>query len=264
MKSLVIALVLTSMISFQSNAQKIISSWNKNQVIAHRGAWKKNNLPENSIASLKEAIRLNCFGSEFDVHMTQDDVLVVNHDPTFLGIPIATSTYKQLLAKKLSNGENIPTLEAYLKAGLKQKTTKLILEIKPQNLGKDRDLQVTAAVLKMVKKLKADAWVEYISFGYDICTYIIANNPRAKVSYLAGDANPEKLKADGFYGSDYHYSVFQKNDWFRPSKKLGLVLNAWTVNTVPEMEWLLDNKIDYITTNEPELLFETLKKRSKD
>ena len=38
-----------------------------NKAIAHRGAFKKNGFPENSIASLREAIRLGCTGSEFDV-----------------------------------------------------------------------------------------------------------------------------------------------------------------------------------------------------
>ncbi|MEE1946460.1 family 16 glycosylhydrolase [Pedobacter sp. KR3-3] len=260
MKQFTTVILLSAMISTQAIAQKAITSWNKNQVIAHRGAWKKNGLPENSIASLKEAIRIQCFGSEFDVHMTLDSVMVVNHDATFLGMPISKSTYAQLLSKKLSNGESIPTLESYLKAGMTQKKTKLILEIKPQNMGKERDLFLTESALQLIKKLKAEAWVEYISFGYDICTYIIQHMPNAKVAYLAGEVAPEKLKADGFAGSDYHYSVFQKNNWFEPSKKLGLTINAWTVNTVPEMEWLLANEVDYITTNEPELLFETIKK----
>jgi glycerophosphoryl diester phosphodiesterase len=30
----------------------------KNAIVAHHGAWKKNNLPENSIASLRHAIDL--------------------------------------------------------------------------------------------------------------------------------------------------------------------------------------------------------------
>lgn len=260
MKQLSIAGLLVLMISTSGIAQKTITSWNKNQVIAHRGAWKKNNLPENSIASLKEAFRIKCFGSEFDIHMTLDSIMVVNHDATFLGIPISKSTYKKLLTKKLSNGESIPTLESYLKEGMKQKKTKLILELKPQNMGKERDQFLAESALQMVRKLKAQAWVDYISFSYDICTYIIGHMPNAKVSYLAGEVPPEKLKADGFFGSDYHYSVFQKNNWIAPSKKLGLTVNAWTVNTVPEMEWLLANEVEYITTNEPELLFETIKK----
>lgn len=241
-------------------AQKKNTSWNRNQVIAHRGAWKKNNLPENSIAALNEAVRLKCFGSEFDVHLTLDSVLVVNHDPTFFGMSIPQSTFAQLSTKKMSNGETIPTVESYLKAGMKQRTTKLILELKPQKLGKERDEYMTQKTIALVKKLKAEEWVEYISFGLDICKYIVANAPQAKVAYLNGDIAPAEIKAAGITGLDYHYSVFQKNDWFGPAKKLGITINAWTVNTVPEMEWLIANEVEYITTNEPELLFETIKK----
>ncbi|MFT3945823.1 MAG: hypothetical protein QM763_02520 [Agriterribacter sp.] len=39
-------------------------SFAKNIVVAHRGAWKKNNLPENSIASLQEAVRIGCTGKD--------------------------------------------------------------------------------------------------------------------------------------------------------------------------------------------------------
>lgn len=262
MKAVLFTLLSTVMISTTGLAQKKeITSWHKNEVIAHRGAWKMKKLPENSIASLKEAIRLKCHGSEFDVHMTLDSVLVVNHDPTYMGMSIPKSTYAQLLTKKLSNGEPIPTAEEYLKAGLKQKGTKLIFEIKPQKMGTERDLYLAQRSLDLVKKLKCEQWVEYISFSYDMCKYLVAKDPKAKVQYLNGDLAPEKVKVDGITGLDYHYSVFQKNNWFESAKQLGLTLNAWTVNTVPEMEWLLVNKVEYITTNEPELLFEVLKKK---
>lgn len=259
MKAILATLLAILVVNTTTSAQKVITSWHKNQVIAHRGAWKKQQIPENSIASLKEAIRLNCHGSEFDVHMTLDSVLVVNHDPTFLGMSIPKSRYAQLLTKKLPNGEFIPTAEAYLKAGLNQKKTKLIFEIKPQKMGKERDKYIAERCFELVKKLKCEQWVEYISFGYDICQTLIANDPNAKVQYLNGDIAPEKVKADKLTGLDYHFSVFQKNNWIEPAKKQGLTLNAWTVNTVPEMEWLLAHGFDYITTNEPELLFEVLK-----
>src|SRR5687768_10559476 len=80
-----------------------------NPVIAHRGAFKKNNLPENSIAALKEAIRLRCTGSEFDVRMTLDDTLIINHDPHYNGLEIEKTNYKDLSKIPLSNGEMLPT-----------------------------------------------------------------------------------------------------------------------------------------------------------
>jgi glycerophosphoryl diester phosphodiesterase len=263
MKKTLFAFLAVAIFSTTVNAQKKITSWNKNQVVAHRGAWKKNGLPENSIASLKEAIRIKCHGSEFDVHMTLDSVLVVNHDPNFQGMSIPKSTYAQLLTKKHTNGESIPTAEAYLRAGMKQKGTKLIFEIKPQKMGAERDQYLAERCLALVKKLKAEQWVEYISFGYDICQYLVKNAPGAPVQYLNGDAAPDKIKADGMSGIDYNFSVFQKNEWVTPAKKIGVTLNAWTINKVEDMEWCINKEFDYITTNEPELLFETIAKTKK-
>ncbi|MEY3644697.1 MAG: hypothetical protein RLZZ207_1392, partial [Bacteroidota bacterium] len=97
------------LMTFFSQATLAQSTFIQNKIIAHRGAWKAQNLPQNSIASLREAIRLGCEGSEFDVWMTSDEVLVVNHDHELQGMDIETSTYEQLLTKTLSNGEKIPT-----------------------------------------------------------------------------------------------------------------------------------------------------------
>jgi glycerophosphoryl diester phosphodiesterase len=262
MKSSILVITLMAVFtkSFDPQSKTNIkgNSWNNNPVIAHRGAWKKNNLPENSIASLKEAARLGCYGSEFDVHMTSDSVLVINHDADFYGLHIAEVTYKELLTKQHPNGEHIPTLEEYLKEGIKQKKMKLILEIKPSKADTKRDLEMTDRVVAMVKKLKAKEWVDYISFSYDILKRVLVLDSKAKVAYLNGDASLEKLKADGFYGADYHYSVYQKGEWFAKAKALGLTINAWTVNNADDMKWLLKNKVEFITTNEPELAFETI------
>ena len=234
------------------------------QVIAHRGAWKTQGLPENSIAALNEAVMLKCYGSEFDVHMTADSVLVVNHDADYFGLKIAKTNYKDLLHKKLSNGEDIPTLEAYLKAGIKQKKTRLILEIKPSNVSKEWDMALADKSVAMVKKLKARSLVDYISFGYDISQRVLQLDAKANVAYLKGDVSLEQLKMDGFYGADYHYSVYQKGEWFAKARELGLTINVWTVNDLKDMNWLIENKVDFITTNEPELLIETLAKAKKD
>lgn len=234
-----------------------------NQVIAHRGAWKTKGFPQNSIASLHEAIRLGCSGTEFDVHLTKDDVLVVNHDADFLGIDVATSTYEELLAKKLPNGESIPTAKDYLTEGMKQQKTKLIFELKTSRLGKERTLQSADLAVALVKELGAEDWVEYILFDYDGAKRVIELDPKAKVWYLNGDVSPQQAKADGFYGLDYHYTVFRDKQptWLAEAKAAGLAVNAWTVNTREEMIRLLDQQAEFITTDEPELLFDVLAER---
>lgn len=232
----------------------------KTKVIAHRGAWKNTQLPQNSLASLNAAIKLGCYGSEFDVHITKDDKLVVNHDPEFYGIKIATATYEELLAKKHPNGESIPTLEEYLKEGLKQKKTRLILEIKPSAAGKERTIKNAEMCVAAVKKLKGEKLVDYITFDFDAGKRVAELAPKANIAYLNGDFSPEEVKSAGYNGIDYHFNVFTKHpEWIGDAKKAGISINVWTVNTKEDMQKLIAEKVDFITTNEPELLFEILK-----
>lgn len=237
------------------------ASFAQNPIVAHRGAWKQNNLPQNSIASLKHAIDIKCTGSEFDVRMTADEVLIINHDPEFNNLPIEKTKYKELLSFKLSNGEKLPTLKEYLEAGLTNNTsTRLVCEIKPSDISKERGIVIAGKVVELVKRLKAQHMVVYISFDYSILKKIIEIDPEAITQYLEGNKSPEQLKEDGISGADFHYSVFVKNPgWIEMAAKNNISLNAWTVNEISEMDWLLANNFDFITTNEPEVLLERIK-----
>lgn len=235
-------------------------SFMDNQVIAHRGAWKKDGLPQNSIAALRKAIALGVAGTEFDVHLTKDNVLVVNHDNDHEGVEIASATYAELLKIPLANGEKIPTAEEYIREGMKQKGTKLIFELKTSPLGEERTKESAVLAVDLVKKLGADEWIEYILFSYEGAKKVIELDPKAKVWYLLGDVSPSQAAADGFYGLDYNYRIYRQNpDWIKEAKNLGLKVNAWTVNRREEMQHLLDQHIEFITTDEPELLFEVLR-----
>ncbi|MDP3469633.1 MAG: glycerophosphodiester phosphodiesterase family protein [Daejeonella sp.] len=228
--------------------------FHRNRVIAHRGAWKNTGASENSISALQHAVRLGCQGSEFDVHMTLDSVLIVNHDPSFKGKVIHSTTFAELKQLQLSNGENMPGLEEYLKEGIKQNSTKLVLELKP-TINKERAIQSARKVYELVRSMKAEAWIDYISFDYNICLELKRLDPYARVAYLNGDKAPDLLAADKLWGLDYNQSVFQKNpEWIEQAKAKGLTINAWTVNDPKLLQWFLDQKIDFITTNEPEML----------
>lgn len=118
MKKLIFLLLGVMIISCSGGPKP---KFHDNIVIAHRGAWKAKDLPQNSLASLKEAIAIGAHGSEFDVHITADDSMVVNHDDDFNGMLIEETTYGDLVKVKLPNGEKLPTLREYLAEGMKQK-----------------------------------------------------------------------------------------------------------------------------------------------
>lgn len=232
-----------------------------NIVIAHRGAFKKNGFPENSIASLREAIRLRCTGSEFDVRMTKDEVLVISHDAAHGGLEIEEHTYEELQKIPLKNEEELPTLQSYLEAGIKRNQgTRLVLEIKPSPAGPERGIIIAEKVYRMVNDRGAARWVEYISFDYGILKKLLALDATVTTHYLNGDRSPAAVKLDGIRGIDYNFSVFKKNPaWIAQAKEIGIVLNVWTVNEPEQLKWCIEQEFDFVTTNEPEYLLVAVK-----
>lgn len=232
----------------------------KNAIVAHRGAWKKNNLPENSIASLRHAIDLKLLGSEFDVWRTADDSLVINHDAHYNKMLIEETNYADLIKFKLSNGEKLPTLHEYISEGKRNnKQTLLVCEIKPSEISKERGKKTALLTVETIKKLKADKNTCYISFDYDILKQIRMVDAKTSLQYLEGNKSPKEVQADKINGVDYHYSVFRKHpEWIQEAKDNKIILNAWTVNEAADMDWIIEHKFNYITTNEPELLKERL------
>lgn len=236
-------------------------TFHNNPVIAHRGAWKTANLPQNSLASLKQAIDIGCMGSEFDVWMTADGVLILNHDADYDSLVMETSTYEQILGLRLPNGERLPTVEEVLRKGMSQNKTKLIMEVKPSKISTERGQELATKAVEMVHKMGAQKWVDYITFDKHIGSKIIELDPEANVAYLMGDKNPQELKDEGYFGFDYNIRVLRENpQWIKEAQDLGLTVNCWTVNKKEDMEWLLEKNVEFITTDEPELLLELVNK----
>lgn len=231
------------------------------QVIAHRGFWHTGGSAQNSIAALVKADSINCYGSEFDVWLTADNQLVVNHDETFKGVTMQNATAKVCTAIELDNGEQLPTLQQYLDQAKKLKT-RLILELKPHKTP-EQETRAIEGILKMIKDMGFEKRTEYITFSEHATKEFIRLAPKGTpVYYLAGDITPTELKEWGCAGPDYHFSVFQKNpEWIKECHKLGMKVNAWTVNDAKDMEWLIAQGVDFITTNEPTVLEDILKKK---
>ena len=122
------------------------------KVIAHRGYWKCEGSAQNSIASLTKAAEAKVYGSEFDVQLTKDKEIVVNHDDSIQGICIFDTPFAELKDLKLSNGEKLSTLDDYLVAGKKLTGTQLILEIKPHRT-EEAENEAVRIIVDKVKKI---------------------------------------------------------------------------------------------------------------
>jgi len=225
------------------------------QIIAHRGYFQTQPpTTENSITALQNAQKLKIYGSEFDVRMSKDGVLVINHDEHHGKMEISETDFKELAKLKLSNGEKYPTLKDYLKSGKKDKALKLIVEIKPAKT-EALENEMVEKTIKMIKEMKLESECEYISFSLNICKQIKKIAPDFKVQYLKGELSPQQIKEEGLDGLDYHYSVFQKNPtWISEANALGLITNSWTVNEVEIYDELKKQGVKFVTTNIPDQL----------
>ncbi len=234
------------------------------KVIAHRGHHSDgSSAPENSVAALENAQKLGIYGAEFDVWVTTDDKVVLYHDSKLSGYSarIDDSTYEQIKDFKLSNGESLPTFEAYLDLGLAHPETKLVCEIKT-HADAAKNKRAVEAVAAAVKAKKMEANVDYIAFDYEICKQLVAAFPDAKVMFLSSntDTPPSKVAGDKMTGIDYKYPVLaEKTEWVNEAHKLGLEVNTWTVNSEADLFGSIWLGVDYITTDNPATVRDLLK-----
>lgn len=249
MKKLVLSMVMAAVALGSAAATK---------VVAHRGYWKTGGSAQNSIAALVKADSIGCYGSEFDVWLSADGKIVVNHDPTFKGKKMEQTNFAELTAMTLANGENLPSLEQYFDAARKC-TTRLILELKAHSTP-EREAEAVGKIVEMVKEYGYEDRMEYISFSLNACKEFVKQAPEGTpVLYLNGELSPAELKELGISGLDYHLSVLKKHpEWIEEAHKLGMVVNSWTVDNAADMVWLIEHGVDLITTNEPVVLKQLL------
>lgn len=241
-------------------AELVTDRFIKNRVIAHRGAWKNQQVSENSLGSLRKAIELGCEGAEFDVWLSADGTPVISHDASIGGYVVENTAAAQLLKVPLKAGEFVPSLEQYLQLGKTQNTTTLVLEIKPSAKGKEAMRTTVDSIMSMVARHHAQGWVKYISFSYDALLRVRELDPYADISYLTGDKTVDEVKKDGLNGIDYSFYSYDGDvDLVKKAHALGLTVNVWTINDPGRLQHFLKAGVDMITTDEPELLLKIIK-----
>lgn len=133
------------------------------------------------------------------------------------------------------------------------------MELKALN-SKKRETKAVQEILALVTKMGLET-VWNISLSLHAMKEFIRLAPAGTpVFYLNGELSPKELKDLGAAGLDYHMGVIKKHpEWIKEAHDLGLKVNVWTVDKAEDMKWLIDQKVDFITTNEPTVAQEILK-----
>lgn len=161
-KDWVIDLVIfTSAFLVGANLTGEFTSINKQQIIAHRGVYKKAQLP-NSISSLLQTSRKKFDLVEMDVRETKDHYFICQHDDELQG-KTGSKRVEDLTLKQIQKNNKVELFNNYLSVANK-KRQRLLVEIKPggvhtQNAGSDFSHQFKNAMQKnngMVHSMNLD------------------------------------------------------------------------------------------------------------
>ena len=254
MKKLTLILTLLIMV-IPSTLEARRKENRKTDIVAHRGFWncEEAGYAKNSIAALRCAQEAGFWGSEFDVNITADSVLIVYHDGEIDGKKIEEHPYSEFKDFKIANGETIPTIDEFLAQGKKYPATKLVYEFKPQSNPETENTFVNLAIANLAENGLLDPdRVMFISFSRNICERLARMLPGYTVQYLNSDMDPDQLHELKVNGVDYNHEVFVKNPkWYKMARKNGMSVNAWTVNKEEDMVRMIKLGVDQITTDYP-------------
>ena len=223
----------------------------------HRG--DRYNVPENTIASYRSAIKKGLNAIEVDVILTKDNRLVCSHNfdlerETNGNGFIDEINYQDLTKVKTgrqfpqSKQQPIPLLTDVLKS--LPKTILINIEIKTKSTF---DLRGAIKIARLIKGGEIPQKVIVSSFNplvVRMVKLISKSTPTGfivdKTNYFKGVfvARPDCLHPEIGLVTDQLIQFCQKRN---------LRINTWTVNNVYARNWLIDKNIDGIITDNPQL-----------
>ncbi|MCW2925966.1 MAG: Glycerophosphoryl diester phosphodiesterase [Thermoleophilia bacterium] len=237
----------------------------RTQVLAHRG-YHPTGIAENSLGAFRAGQALGVDLLELDVRRTRDGVLVIHHDAEVDGgRKIADLDYAQL--PPLSDGQPIPTL-AEVADFARSSGAHLAVELKEKGYEREAMAQLFARV--------PTAQAEVISFNRTSVTAVEGIDPSIRTGLLEPRL-PEWLRKTPLYpaarwamdalgwhpslgaaakvGADY-VSIDQQlatPKFLADARERGVGVDVWTVDRPADMQRLLDEGVQGIVTNHPDV-----------
>ena len=212
-------------------------------VIAHRGASAVE--LENTLAAFRAAAGQGADGVELDVHATLDGEIVVLHDPSITGLPIAQARMRDLSQLRLLNGEPLPTLAQALDV---IGPLKAFVEVKVLDPRWDDRL------LETLERGPNPSGYAVHSFAFHVVRRLREKRPSLATGVLSEVAtrDPRRTLVDAKSQTLWQEHSTLDESLVQAVHELGGSVIAWTVDNPGEMEQLVSFGVDGICTNHPE------------
>jgi glycerophosphoryl diester phosphodiesterase len=215
--------------------------------IGHRGA--AGHAPENTLASIEQAVSIGCDLTEVDVQRTADGSLVLLHDEhvdrTTNGKgPVADMNLEEVRKLDAGRGQRVPTLEEALKTA--HGRIGLILELKAEGLAYD--------VSGIVRASGFPGALIYASFLHDELQHVRRADPDARTLALfkrlpkSPAAEATKLQAT-HVGLRFDSATLPLVKAFHKSR---LTVFVYTVNKPADIARMRALRVDGIVSDFPD------------
>ena len=231
-------------------------------VWAHRGASAY--APENTIPAFRMAMEMGADGIELDVQLSSDGKLMVLHDATVDRTSngcgrVVDLTCQELKALDFSCGmeeyknTRIPTLgEVY---GLVKPSSMVInVEIKCDEVMYPG---IWDKLIRLEREMGMQGRVIYSSFNHYVLQKMRELDPDAKIGLLYSNAMVDPwvyakyLNADAIH--PHSKAALLCPGLTEGCREKGIAVNAWAVDTEQEMAALMQQGINAIMTNSPDV-----------
>lgn len=227
---------------------------------AHRGASEY--APENTLSSFYLGLVQGANGIETDVQRTKDGVLVLFHDDTVDRVSdgqgkLSDFTLAELEKLKIYGNntrgfyDKILTFEEFLEK-FSNYDLSFAIELKGEGVEED--------TLEMIKSFGAFEKTTFTSFKFDYIKKIKELDPNARVGYLTQNTCEEHIEQlIGIGGEEIApkaSELTEENIALYRSRGLGV--RAWGVQSIELMKKMCNLKVDGMTVNFPDRLFEHL------
>lgn len=240
------------------------------KIFAHRGFSGK--YPENTMLAFEKMLETGCAGTELDVQLTKDNQPVIIHDESLerttngsgMVADFTLAQLQELTADAKFAGQcipqHIPTLREYFEFIC---DTGMITNIEMKT-GINQYPSIEKIVIDMIHEFKMEDRVWISSFNHYTILRCWELCPELHYGLLINCW----IKDIGAYAQKLHATTVNAETEFLLERDIveelhacGVGAQAWTVNRPEQVRGLLDNGVDCIISNYPDMAVEVLKSR---
>ena len=225
---------------------------------AHRGASEY--APENTLSSFYLGMLQGANGIETDVQRTKDGVLVLFHDDNIDRVSdckgkLSDYTFEELQNIKIYGNsttgffDRIVTLREFLEK-FSQYDIQFAIELKGEGVEED--------TLNMINEFGILDKTTFTSFNFDYIEKIKNLNSKARVGWLIGEVTDDAIKKLLDIGGEEiaPKAEYITEEIMKKLRKLNLGVRAWGVFNTSLMKKMCMLKVDGMTVNFPDRLFQ--------